>query len=273
MAHRRLFASDLDGTLVPDRSVRPRTDNAKNLRRFKTWLETQLDMRVVYVTGRYFDYAREGIRREGLPVPHAIICNVGAEIWNLDGGEFILDHGWEERNLETAGKDFAPRVRTVMKQFSFLKEQEPEKNSNLKISYYFGPSVPEAEARVQAENMLVRLGLMTHVIVSRDPNNGTGLLDILPVDVSKKNALWYLLKKWGIPPASCVFSGDTMNDYDLLISGVNAIVVANAKREVKALVRTRGGQNSYIACGNYGEEGAFVSGVLEGLKHYRWLEE
>jgi hydroxymethylpyrimidine pyrophosphatase-like HAD family hydrolase len=78
---------------------------------------------------------------------------------------------------------------------------------------------------------------------------------VLPVGVSKRNAIVTLSEHWGILPYEVVVFGDDYNDIDMLsLPGVVSVAVANAIPEVKAVA-------SHV-CGDCDEDGVA-----------KWLEE
>ena len=80
-----------------------------------------------------------------------------------------------------------------------------------------------------------------------------------------------------------VFAGDSGNDLPALTSGLQAVLVHNARREVReeALrsVREKGiSERLYLALGDFLDmNGNYAAGVLEGLAHFQpdtlcWLK-
>ena len=59
-------------------------------------------------------------------------------------------------------------------------------------------------------------------------------------------------------------AGDTLNDLALFETGLCGVVVGNCEAELRA--RVTGREHLYFA----GGEGA--AGILEGLRHFGWLE-
>lgn len=84
MGHVRLFAVDLDGTLItPDLQLDPHAVEA-------TKRAEQSGIRVVVCTGRPFPGALPWVRRLGLESP--FVCYQGAQVRTVEG-EMLLDHG------------------------------------------------------------------------------------------------------------------------------------------------------------------------------------
>jgi Cof subfamily protein (haloacid dehalogenase superfamily) len=84
---------------------------------------------------------------------------------------------------------------------------------------------------------------------------GEELVDINPIDATKRNAVVTLSEHWGILPSEIAVFGDDYNDIDMLtLPGVTAVAMGNAIPEVKAVA-------DYV-CGSNDEDGVA-----------RWLEE
>ncbi len=263
----------MDGTLLPDGSAPTPPRYGQQLARFAAWAAGEKDLLLVYATGRYLDYALRGMREYALPRPYAVVSNVGTEIWLANGTGYAPDAAWEDRHRAAVGEEFRRAARAAASALAWLTEQEPEKNSRFKMSYYFPAAMDESLVKESAAAAAAADGLSATIIVSRDPESGNGLLDFLPPTASKKEAIRFLMARYGLNETSCVFSGDNMNDYDLLVSGINGILVRNAAEAVKARVAHAATGRCYRASGAYGESGLFVSGIFEGLKHFGWMAE
>jgi sucrose-phosphate synthase len=88
-------------------------------------------------------------------------------------------------------------------------------------------------------------------------------LDILPFRASKGKAIRYLSYKWEIPLRNFLVCGDSGNDEEMLRGEPRAVVVGNYSHELAAL---KGSRNVYFA------KGECAGGIIEGLKHYRFIE-
>ena len=106
---------------------------------------------------------------------------------------------------------------------------------------------------------------------------GLGLLDILPNSVSKVSALEFLVKTLQVDNSKVVYTGDSGNDILPLSGHWKSIIVKNAPEKVKAEVlvhKTKADslENLYIAKGMNGLNGNYSSGIIEGLKHFGFIE-
>lgn len=109
----------------------------------------------------------------------------------------------------------------------------------------------------------------------------TGLLDVLPEHATKLHAIQFLMKHKGFTPEQTVFAGDSGNDLPALTSGLQAVLIKNARADVRdeALQQAQAAGHSdclYLAQG--GMNGNYSDGVLERLAHFLpqtrdWLQD
>ena len=88
-------------------------------------------------------------------------------------------------------------------------------------------------------------------------------LDILPQRASKGKAIRYLSYKWEIPLENFLVAGDSGNDEEMLRGDPKGVVVGNYSEELESL---RGKRRVYFS------KHEFASGVIDGLRHYHFLE-
>jgi len=248
-----LLATDLDGTLFGKTG---KTRNTDCLFEISQILKIK-KMKLVFVTGRHLDLASQAINDFSLPLPDAIVCSVGTEIY--------LNQNWEldreyEQALERKNSSFdLVRISAALEPIQGLQEQEPEKQGRFKKSYYSG-NVKKEQVGPKVKEVLDANSINARVIFSVDRETGKGLVDVLPKNASKHSAIRFLAEKWGISSGSVIVSGDSGNDIEMVCSEFNSIVVGNASELLVSEAKK--------------SEKAFFSkqpsacGVLEGLKHY-----
>nr|VFK02288.1 MAG: hypothetical protein BECKH772B_GA0070898_102712 [Candidatus Kentron sp. H]VFK02324.1 MAG: hypothetical protein BECKH772A_GA0070896_102652 [Candidatus Kentron sp. H]VFK05401.1 MAG: hypothetical protein BECKH772C_GA0070978_102672 [Candidatus Kentron sp. H] len=253
-----LFASDMDGTLLPNGT---RTAAAGCLERTHRLLQQLKEAAcpVVYITGRYLSLAQEGQRTFKLPKPDYWVCNVGTEIYD---GEGRLDTGWENMIGPAFDRNKLSNAFTAIPR---LTPQEEEKQGPHKFSlYHRGPVDDALRARIltQAEQIVEDIRLVDSV----EESSGQTLLDLIPENTGKASALHYLSAKLGLPEKRVFFSGDSGNDFDALISGVSSTLVGNALPAVQAQARDLAkdlvNARLSVSRGYYGD------GIIEGLMVY-----
>nr|VFJ55298.1 MAG: hypothetical protein BECKDK2373C_GA0170839_104811 [Candidatus Kentron sp. DK]VFJ55426.1 MAG: hypothetical protein BECKDK2373B_GA0170837_105214 [Candidatus Kentron sp. DK] len=253
-----LFASDMDGTLLPNGI---RSAAAGCLERTHRLLERlkETNCPIAYITGRYLPLAREGQQTFKLPEPDYWVCNVGTEIYDSGGRP---DAGWQE----TLGPAFdRQKLLLKLQKISGLAPQEDEKQGPHKFSLYYSGVLDDtlrasllAEAREVVDNI--------RLVDSVEETSGITLLDLIPENAGKASTLHYLSKKLALPEKRVFFSGDSGNDLDALTSGVCGTLVGNApdpvREQARDLARDTMNARLLVSRGYYGD------GIIEGLLVY-----
>jgi sucrose-6F-phosphate phosphohydrolase len=237
----RLFASDIDGTLLG------KADAALAFRLTWEGLEEKKRPLLCYNTGRLLDDTLGLIRKKLLPEPDFLICGVGTVIYDfgrkeeLKSFQDILEEGWDRNAAEEVMRERFPDARLQPAHY-----QNPYKSS-----WYLEDADPRALAKL--EKALGKRGLEVHVVYSSQRD-----LDILPKYANKGNALDWLIKRLKIKRAAVAVAGDTGNDTAMLcVEGVRPIVVGNAQPEL---------HEATVGRGAFFAEECFADGVLEGLQ-------
>lgn len=270
MTPRLLLCTDLDRTLLPNGHV-PESAGA---REHFAALAARPDVHLAYVSGRHLALVKQAMGEYHLPQPDYILSDVGTCLYRYANGRWQLDAAWQSR----IDQDFAGLDRDTIQASLPLPGdvwlQEAEKQNRHKLSYYLDPVVDTERLGKQLRITLAALGVKASLVFSVDDLRGIGLLDILPASASKLGAVEFLIAAEGITRESCVFAGDSGNDLEVLASGLNAVLVANATEAVRSealrLAEAAGTQNSlYLARGGWrGSNGNYSSGILEGIFHF-----
>ena len=77
-----------------------------------------------------------------------------------------------------------------------------------------------------------------------------------------------------VEESDAVFAGDSGNDLDVLVSGLQSVLVKNAAEDVRRTACHRLAEKGfsdrlYLAKGSFkGMNGNYAAGVLEGLAHF-----
>jgi hypothetical protein len=255
----KLYVTDIDNTILPaDRSKFQSSDLLQWQERVK-----KTGAKMGYVTGRHFELALEIL--DVLPEPDFLITAVGTRIhWKKDGD-------WREDKdyLNYIGQIWqgcsGDDARQALAGLGGLKEQGPEAQSRFKQSYYLDASYNADEIVENIKNILGTHQLASEVIYSVDDRQGRGMIDILPKGVAKSGAIRFLMRELDYGLEDVLYSGDSGNDLDALTMGSLAVLVGNARPEIKEKVKASAPYPGRI----YRAKAPYIQGVLEGFDHFR----
>jgi len=250
-----LLASDIDNTLTGDR---PALDA---LRAEIEELRAANKLFLILSTGRRLSQIIDGFEQEGIPVPDAIVSQVGTEIYlpPYHRGDDPL-HAWRDMLMEDFSREEALKVIDGVEGV----EMQPEEfNTDLKVSCYLD-SAPDPEAAVKK-------------IRTRAEYNSDGLcqvvwssgrdLDVIPTAAGKGNAIRFVINLQKLDVENIIVAGDSGNDRSMFDEFESGIVVANAQPELLHLKKEHPISTFYFAKNSY------AGGVREGLKHFGVLPE
>ena len=277
---RLLLCTDLDRTLLPNGQA-PESAGAREI---FARLASHATVKLVYVTGRDPDLVAEAITTWGLPEPDLLIANVGTTIAFRTGDRWEKWDRWDE----AIGGDWAGHstedLNDLLDDLSGLTLQDVSRQAAFKLSY-FTPAGPEGPAIAEtARERLATAGIKANVIWSMDDSTGSGLLDVLPASATKRLAIEFVMAQSDYGLDEIVFSGDSGNDLDVLVSPIPAVLVANADSDLRRVAREQAraaGWADSLYCaqgGALGMNGNYAAGILEGVLHYHqewadWLKE
>ena len=271
MSQPLLICTDLDRTLIPN-GPQPESPGARA--RFAT-LVKHPEVSLAYVSGRDRTLVQEAIGEYELPTPAFVVGDVGTTMYRVDsGGGWQRLTEWEEdiaRDWAGVGRD---ELRDRLVDLPGLQPQEDTRQNVYKISFYVSLERRGEALEEALRERLESAGVKARLIWSVDDLRGTGLLDILPARASKYHAVDNLRSLHGLERASTVFCGDSGNDLEVLTSSIPAVLVANAKPEVRSSAlrladEAGNGELLYCARGGFmGMNGHYSAGILEGVAHY-----
>jgi sucrose-6F-phosphate phosphohydrolase len=274
-----LLCSDLDRTLLPN-GPQPESSRARPLLHA---VAQRRELTLAYVTGRHLQLLQNAIEDYQLPMPDYAIGDVGTTLYEVDENDWKLWQPWSD---EIAG-DWQGRDRddlqALFDDLDPLHLQEAEKQNTFKLSYYADTDVDTADLLSRMQSRLDKEGIRASLIWSVDEMQQVGLLDVLPEHATKRHAIEFLMKHKGFARENTVCAGDSGNDLPMLTSGLPAVLVRNARKEVREQAvrqaNERGiGECLYLARGGLlGMNGNYAAGVLEGLVHFlpqvaNWLD-
>lgn len=252
----------MDGTFIP---LKENQRNQLDLRILNTEIGRH-GIDLMYVTGRDLNLVRSAIDSFGLPSPTWLICDVGASIYRLVGGDYQLEDSYLRQLARIVGHCDRETMVQAFLDDPELRLQEPAKQTRFKISYYCAAKSLETVVSCMASR-LIESNAPYGVVASVDPFSGTGLIDLLPLGVSKAYALDWWANQMQIEPRSILFAGDSGNDLAALTAGYRSIVVGNADESLAqsvSLAHQQAGWSGRL----FVARSPATSGVLEGLLHF-----
>lgn len=262
---RLLLCTDLDRTLIANG---PQAESRGALALFRQLVGRE-DVTLVYVSGRHQALIEQAMLDFDLPEPAFVIADVGTTICQVTPAGWRQDEAWGAQIApDWQGLTHADLCR-LLADLPALQLQPPEQQNRHKLSYFVAltedaPSLMQAaHARLQAAHIKANL------IWSVDEPAHVGLLDVLPASANKLHAIRFLRQQRGFQDEHTLFAGDSGNDLDVLLSGIPAVLVANADPQVKSLVAAANPAKLYAAQGGYlGMNGNYSAGILEGVAHH-----
>ena len=243
MALRHFLITDIDNTLIGE-------DNSRLYELLSILRQHREYVGFGIATGRTVDSAIAILKKYKVPSPDVMICSVGSEMYY--GAKRHFGQGWATHISHQWQRD---KIVGLLKAFDFLEYQEEETQRTFKISYYMEP---DEDRMAMIHERLLSNKCRYNLIYSHGQ-----YLDILPYRASKGKAIRYLSYKWLIPLRNFLISGDSGNDEEMLRGEPKGVVVGNYSEELEAL---RGSRRIYFA------DTPCAGGILEGLKHYHFLE-
>ena len=275
-----LLCTDLDRTLLPN-GPQPESPRARPLLHA---LAQRRGVLLAYVTGRHLELLQEAIRDYRLPLPQFAIGDVGTTLYTVREGHWQAWDAWtREIAADWNGLGHDALAGALAQATRELTLQEPEKQNLFKLSYYAPEDADRDALLAPMRERLQSCRVHANLVWSVDEVNHLGLLDVLPARASKLHAIRFLMEQRHIGRHRMVFAGDSGNDLEVLTSGLQAVLVANAREQVRreavAGVQAAGCEEClYLARGDWmGMNGNYCAGVLEGLVHFipecaEWLQ-
>ena len=265
-----LICTDLDRTLIPN-GHQAESQGARE--RFARLVDHP-QVILAYVSGRDEQLLREAIATYDLPRPDLAIGDVGTTIYRLENDEWQAWQDWsDEIAADWAGHDRSA-LAARLEDIDALELQEPSKQNTHKLSYYSPVDIDSDSLVASIHDRLESIDVRASVIWSVDEMKDVGLVDVLPRSATKLHAIRFMRSRLGVPAERTVFAGDSGNDLPALTSGLPAVLVANARDDVRQRARRLAKENAasdrlYLARGDFlGMNGNYAAGILEGIAHY-----
>lgn len=249
----KLFASDIDNTLIPQdkQAANP------GLAELADFLANQPGLKTAFISGRNLALTREVIAGHNLFQPDFLATDVGTTIYEFRNGDW--DKSTEYASYLASSGYNRETIEAKLHDVFGLKLQEKEFQSEFKLSYYLDLDNKPGEIVSGIKHQLE--DVPAKVVYSVDKAKSVGLVDILPEASGKAGALDFLAQLAGAKREEVVYAGDSGNDLDIFEAGFSGILVGNASVYLKERV-DQGSSNIYVA------KNEFAQGVLEGLRFF-----
>ncbi len=268
MPGRRLLATDLDRTLIPN-GAQPESPGARET--FQR-LVARDDVQLSYVSGRHRELIEQAIAEYDLPQPDFVIADVGSTLYQVGADGWQRRAEWDAQIAPDWGDMTREGLAQLLHVFGELRLQEAAKQNRHKLSFYVELGADVAALLAQMRSLLAGHGIKANLIWSIDEAAHIGLLDVLPASANKLHAIEFLMDQEGYGRLDTVFAGDSGNDLDVLQSDVPAVLVANAAPELKQQLAHIHKASLCTARGGFlGMNGNYSAGILEGAA-YHWPE-
>lgn len=242
---KRLIITDIDNTLTGDEEA---------LGRFVHLVKNIPDhIGFGVATGRRKEAALQFLKDLGVPRPLLLISSVGTEIYY--GEELVEDSSWRQQINDKSWKP--GEIRSTLKGVEGLWLQEPEFQSDFKISYKLDPSKGLTAPKIRS--LLRHNKLKAKVILSMSI-----FLDIIPIRAGDGMAVRQLSFRWGIPWENILIVGDCGNDEEMLKGETLGVVVSNYSPE---LARIQNYPRVYFS------EKSYADGIIDGIEYYNFLDD
>ena len=272
---RRLLCTDLDRTLLPNGEA-PESAAARDALAF---LVERAPLALAYVSGRSLSLVLEAIEEYALPVPDVIAADVGSSVHHRDASGWRADHAWEENVRRHWRGEQQGRIGELLENVGGLVPQDGARQMPFKRSYVLEPGAERVSLEQAVRAPLEQDGIRAALMFSHDPEEGVELLDVLPAGGTKLHAVRHIREALGIAPEATLFSGDSGNDLDVLVSDVPAVLVANGdavtRRAALEAIAVNGlTERLHFAVGGIvlGDgrtlNGNYAAGIVEGLLHF-----
>lgn len=275
-----LLCTDLDRTLIPNG---PQSVSEKALPTFQALVSNEKVL-LAYVSGRDIQRICDAIEEHGLPMPHYIIADVGSSIYTNNNGSWELLDSWRALMEGQWPMYSAQALSEGLPEFQHICMQQANQQGQFKLSFEVAPSSKVDIDLKTLENYLQTLArdyskrdlsFAYKSIVSIDETKDEALIDVVPKLAGKLSAINSLIVHVRIPLSHAYFSGDSGNDEDVLLSNINACIVANATNEFKQALLEQAPKminqdTLYFADGSLNAElnGNYSAGIVEGFIHY-----
>lgn len=265
-----LLCTDLDRTLLPNGEQ----DESPQAREYFRAFTAHPEVSLAYVSGRHKQLVLDAISEFAIPEPDYVIGDVGTTLYTIENGIWQPWQAWQNEIAPDWAGYSHDTLASLFSDLQALTPQEETKQNTFKLSYY-APQETDRDALLATMHARLRhQGIHASLVWSIDDNAHVGLLDVLPAGATKVHAIEFLMQQKGLNRERVVYAGDSGNDLPVLVSGIQSVLVANARSDVRdealrLAERNNNGDTLYLARGNFlNMNGNYSAGILEGVQHF-----
>ena len=238
----RLLVCDLDGTLLGD---------DPSLRRLLQFLRAPGAPVLAFASGRQGYSAMTVLSEWDVTHGAYLIAGVGTEIYRRLGRRWVSVGAWPQLQAPWDGS----RARRRLARVNEIRPQRISAHSAYKLSYVAAPAaLPRVFEALHEE------GVDATVVHSHG-----NLLDVLPPGIDKGSAVSWLARRLAVPLEAVMTCGNTTNDLAMLALPCPSVVVGGCDDDLRLAAPEL--TTTYFA------QQRCAGGIIEGLRHFGWLNE
>lgn len=261
----RAWFSDMDGTLFNGKA--PVKNEANAVLAHLVGSLQAVDIPLIYITGRRIENVNRAIQAYKLPLPSFVAASVGTMIFKREDDRWQEVTDYSDQLRSHWVKNAEEKLDQIMKDAQIqgcIHSSETE----FRRSYIADPAISTADLNTKIVRLLKQESLdAIKVIVSGPGNEGYLHIDFLPDNGSKVDAGRFIAANLlGLGDLSSVlFTGDSGNDKDLLLSaGFSTLVQSSENGLVESLSKLS--KKTFIS------QQPNIYGVVHSMIHFGLIE-
>ncbi|MFT7561297.1 MAG: HAD superfamily hydrolase (TIGR01484 family) [Flavobacteriales bacterium] len=266
-----LLCTDLDQTLIPNGNA----VESKCARSLFRELVENIDITLIYVSGRNISQIYQAIDNYSLPIPAYIIADVGTSIYQSTTTGSTQLNSWTDK-IKMDWYEKSPHdISQLIGNLECLKLQNLDQQGHFKLSYQVIPTDRMNSDLIQIKQQLKRHNIQYNCVISTDETIDQGFVDILPKSANKNLAIEYLINELKVGHDRVFCCGDSGNDLDMLSRGYPSALVKNSSDAVKQdairlCISNNTIESLYVAKGSIYKDmnGNYAAGIVEGFLHF-----
>ena len=239
-----LLAADIDGTLLGDEQ------GADWLLALSQCCSSSFYLALV--TGRSLPSIFELIKENQLPSPDFICNDVGTELLVCNDPKNVLG---QKYTAQVSSAWDLEKIYALGEGDGIWRQDFPEGQPRFQAGFYWDG---------QDQTLAAFCSRLPHQQEYYILPSYQRYIDVIPEPLGKGKVVQFLQEELGLNAARVVVAGDAGNDRPMFDAGFKGIVPANALEELKTAA---------VSPWHYHSPFPAARGVLDGLKHFGFIEE